>query len=128
MNQDNSIADFVGKLNVIVQQLATRGDTTFNEQVVISKILCNLPGGFDSLIPAWRMQSDTAKMLDNLTLQLLQTKSTLKPGVDEVLATSAYVATAKTSEYTLEQRAARRKEITDRKKNTRCWKCNVLGH
>lgn len=76
------------------------------------------------------MQLDTAKTLDNLTLQLLQTENTLKSRVDEITATAAYVATAsnKTSEYTPEQRDARRKEITDRKKITKCWKCGILGH
>lgn len=129
MTQGESVADFVGKLDVIVQQLASRGDTTFNEQAVISKILCNLPEGFDSLIPAWRMQPCASKTLDNLTLQLLQTESTLKARVDKVTATAAYVASAssKSSEYTAEQRTARRKEITDRKKSTKCWKCGIRG-
>jgi len=64
----HGIANFVGKLDVIIQQLASRGDTTFNEQAIISKILCNLPGGFNSLIPAWGMQPAASKTLDNLTL------------------------------------------------------------
>ena len=102
----------------------------FNEQAIISKILCNLPGGFDTLIPAWRMQAEASKTLDNLTLQLLQTESMLKSRVDEITTSATYVATSssKSSPYTPEQRAARQKEISDRKKTTKCWKCGITGH
>ena len=133
MSQGENIADFIGKLDVIMQQLASRGDTTFNEQAIISKKLCNLPRGFDNLIPAWRMQPVVSKTLDNLTLQLLQTESMLQSRVDEVTSAATYVASTRTLngknvEYTLEQRAARRKEITDRKRTSRCWKCGITGH
>jgi hypothetical protein len=32
------IADFLGKIEVIVSQLASRGDTTFNDQAVIGRV------------------------------------------------------------------------------------------
>ena len=130
MSQGDSIVDFVGKLDAIVQQLAARGNVTFNEQAVISKILSNLSGGFDSLIPAWRMQPIAPKTLDNFTLQSLQIESTLKSRIDEITSIAAYItfASGKTIEYTPEQRAARCKEINDRKKNNKCWKCGLIGH
>jgi hypothetical protein len=108
---------------------------TFDDQAVISKILCNLPSSFDGLLPAWRMQPAGSKTLDNLTLQLLSIKSTMKSRSDSNVATaSTYVTSGKSkkigepSEYTVEQRAARKKFIKDRKKQTKYWKCGEIGH
>lgn len=131
MAEDDTVASFLGRLQLIVTQVESRGDKTFNEQAVVSKILCNLPSSFDMLIPAWRMQVDASKTLTNLTLQLLQTEGTLKTRADASVATAAaYVALAKGKkpDYTTEERAARRKEIEERKKHSPCWKCGDNGH
>jgi hypothetical protein len=135
MTSEETIADFLGKLEVIISQLAARGDTTFNDDAVISKILCSLPDSFDSLLPAWRMQPSASKTLENLTIQLLHTESLHKVRADSSIPTSsAYLASAKGkkptnySEYSSEQRCARRKEINDRKRRTGCWRCGRLGH
>ena len=68
MNPEETIADFLGKIEVIISQLAANGDTTFNEDAVISKILCSIPDSLDSLLPAWRMQPSASKTLENLTI------------------------------------------------------------
>lgn len=132
MTEGESVADFLSRLDFIVSQLASRGDNTFNEKAQISKILCNLPSAFDSMLPAWRMQPDASKTLSNLILQLLQTESMNKMRSDATIASAqAYAASTKgknTSEYSAEQRAARKKEIADRKKTTECWKCGRMGH
>lgn len=132
MTEGESVADFLSRLDYIVSQLASRGDTTFNEKAQISKILCNLPSAFDSMLPAWRMQPDASKTLSNLILQLLQTEGMNKMQSDATIASAqAYAASAKgknPSEYSIEQRAARKKEIADRKKITECWKCGKTGH
>ena len=135
MSSEETIVDFLGKLKVIISQLAARGDTTFNDDAVISKILCSLPDSFDSLPPLWRMQPSASKTLENLTIQLLHTESLHKVCADSSTPTSsAYLASAKgkkpnnSSWYTLEQRSARMKEINDQKKRTMCWRCGRLGH
>jgi hypothetical protein len=127
------IADFLGKIEVIVSQLASRGDTTFNDQAVMAKILCNLSGGFDSLIPAWRMQLEVAKTLDNLTLQLLMTEGIIKNRTDASVSTTAtYLAKGKKpsdqSEYTTKQRAAYKKEINEWRKTTSYWAYGETSH
>ena len=42
MTSEETIVDFLGKLKVIISHLAARGDTIFNDDAVISKILCSL--------------------------------------------------------------------------------------
>ena len=123
MTSKETIADFLGKIEVIISQLAAHGDTTFNNDAVISKILCSLHANFDSLLPAWRMQPSASKTLENLTIQLLHTEYLHKVRAKSSIPTSsAYLASAKgkkpnnSSEYTPEQRSARRKEINDQKK------------
>ena len=61
ITSEETIIDFLGKLKVIISQLAAHGDTTFNDDAIISKILCSLPDSFDSLLPAWRMQPSASK-------------------------------------------------------------------
>ena len=68
MASEETIANFLGKIEVIISQLVARGDTTFNNDAVISKILCSLLDSFDSLLPAWRMQPSASKTLENLTI------------------------------------------------------------
>ena len=125
MAEGESIANFLGKIKVIVSQFASRGDTTFNDQAIMAKILCNLPGEFDSLISAWRMQPEATKILDNLTFQLLMTEGMIKSRTNaSVSTTAAYLAKGKKpsdqSEYTTEQQAACKKKINKRKKSTSC--------
>ena len=125
MTSEETIANFLGKIEVITSQLAARGDTTFDDDAVIFKILCSLPDNFDSLLPAWRMQPSASKTLENLTIQLLHTEYLHKVRAKSSIPTSsAYLASAKgkkpnnSSEYTSEQRSARMKEFNDRKKQT----------
>lgn len=78
------------------------------------------------------MQLDASKTLFILIFQLLQTKGMKKMRSDATIASAqAYGASAKgkdLSEYSTEQRAARKKEIADRKKITECWKYGKTGH
>ena len=96
MAEGELIADFFGKIEVIVSKLASWRDTTFNDQAVMAKILCNLPEGFNSLIPIWRMQPEATKTLDNLILQLLMTKGMIKSRTNaSISTTAAYLAKGK---------------------------------
>jgi hypothetical protein len=50
---EQSMADYIGKLQFILSELADIGDTSFNEDSLISKLTTNLPEGFDALLTAW---------------------------------------------------------------------------
>ena len=50
---EQSLADYIGKLQLILSELADIGDTSFNEDSLISKLTTNLPKGFDALLTAW---------------------------------------------------------------------------
>jgi hypothetical protein len=96
MTFEETIDDFLGKLKVIISQLVARGDTTFNDDAVISKISCSLPDNFDSPLLVWRMQPSASKTLEDLTIQLLHTESLHKVRADSSTPTSsAYLASAK---------------------------------
>ena len=66
MDYEETIADFLGKIEVIISQLFARGDTTFNDDAVISKKNCSLPDSFGSLLPAWTCNPVLPKLLRTL--------------------------------------------------------------
>lgn len=136
LGSDGNIAAYLGDIDVIITQLTSRGDQTFNDNAVIAKILCNLPASYDHFLSNWSIMPAVDKTLDNLTLHLLTIEERLKSRVEAEAATAAaFVASSKgksgsnpTSEYTTAERAARRKEINDRKLITECWACGKTGH
>jgi hypothetical protein len=142
LNEGDSIATFLGQLELILSKLTARGDTTFNENAVIAKVLAKLPEGFDSVLATWEVTPAADKNLKTLTLRLLSTESGIKQRAEaQSNSVAAYVASSKgsaigesskksesSSEYTQAQRAARRKEINECKQKTNCWKCGNLGH
>lgn len=75
------------------------------------------------------------KTLENLTLHLLTIEERFKnPAQTDVAVATVFLAKGKGTffsprkDYTAEKRTARQKEITERKKNTMCWRCGQSGH
>lgn len=77
MSANQDIDDFLGKIESITGQLKDL-DKAFDESVIMSKIICNLPAEYDSLMTAWNSMPEGQQKLDNLMLQLLKEETKLK--------------------------------------------------
>ncbi len=77
MSENQDIGDFLGKIESITCQLKDL-DKAFNESVIMSKIICNLPAEYDNLMTAWNNMPEGQKKLDNLKLQLLKEEQNSK--------------------------------------------------
>lgn len=68
--EGESIASFISNIEVIVNQLKSRGDITFTENAVIAKVMSSLPAGYDNVLSAWDTTADASKTLDVLSLRM----------------------------------------------------------
>ena len=78
IEEGESIASFLRKIDMAISQLASRGDMTFTSKALSAKIMSNLLAGYDSVMSAWECTLDADKMLENLTLRLFQQEARLK--------------------------------------------------
>jgi hypothetical protein len=140
-----TIAQYLGKLEVIRSQLFNMGDNTISDAGMMAKVLANFPNKFHAFQAAWDNVEDPSQTLNNFTMCLLRHKNRLKVE-EEVHASNisvAYVVASsnKSSSFgsssassdshpnlTYEECQQRRKEISELKKTTTCWKCKKVGH
>lgn len=141
MDSTDTIATFLGKLEVIKSSLINMGDNSISDASLIAKILANLPSSqYSSFLSAWDNVEDTSRTLNNLTVRLLRHEARLRnEEKEEEKIAVAYATTYSTQnqsslpqgnrpQLTYEQRQERRLQILERKKVTTCWKCGQLGH
>ena len=75
---------------MIISQLSTIGDKTFINASMISKLLSNLPEGFDNFITASESASTTERTLPNLKLRLLKEESKLKRRISTEISSETH--------------------------------------
>ena len=73
-----SLIDYIASLNLILSELTAIGDTSFNDDSMISKLTSNLPEGFDHFTTAWESTRAADRSLSNLKLWLLKEEAKLK--------------------------------------------------
>ena len=73
MQPEQSLADYIGEVQLILSELTDIGDTSFNKYSLISKLSINFLEGFDILLTAWDIIP-----LENQTFANLQLDSTRK--------------------------------------------------
>ena len=145
MESVDTIAQYLGKLEVIKSQLVNMDDNTVSDAGMMAKILANLPSKFHAFQAAWDNVEEPSRTLNNFTMRLLRHENKLK-AEEEVHAgtvAAAYVATTYTKpggtasssssgenhpNLTYEERQQQHKEISELKKTTTCWKCKKVGH
>jgi hypothetical protein len=145
MEGTETIAQYLGKLEVIKSQLINVSNNTVFDAGMMARVLTNLPSKFHAFQAAWDNVEDPSQTLNNFTMRLLRHKSRLK-AEEEVHASNilvAYVVASsnKSSSFgsssassdshpnlTYEECQQRRKEISELKKTTTCWKCKKVGH
>ena len=128
MDDGDTVASFISKLEQIRGQLVNLGDTTIFDQKMMVKILSQLPKQFEPFQPAWENVEAAQQTLTTMIVRLLRAESCMKEkeGITGGNATTFVANTSAISagvSRTKNERDARKKEITDKKKITECWKC-----
>ena len=75
---EQSIAEYIGELQLIMSELSDIGNESFNEASLISKLISTLPEGFDAFLTAWDSTPLEERTFTNLQLRLLKEEAKLK--------------------------------------------------
>ena len=75
---EQSLADYIGDLQLILSELADIGDTTFTKASLISKLTSTLPEGYDSFLTAWDSTPADERTFANLQVRLYKEEARLK--------------------------------------------------
>ena len=75
---EQSLADYIGDLQLILSELADIGDETFSEDSLISKLTSTLPEGFDAFLTAWDNTPLEDRTFSNLQHLLYKEEARLK--------------------------------------------------
>ena len=75
---EQSLADYIGDLQLILSELADIGDETFTEDSLISKLTSTLPKDYDSFLTAWDSTPADERTFSNLQVRLYKEEARLK--------------------------------------------------
>ena len=75
---EQSMADYIGELHLILSELTNIGDETFNEDSLISKLTSTRPEGYDAFLTAWDSTPLDDRTFANLQVRLYKKEARLK--------------------------------------------------
>ena len=75
---EQSLADYIGELQLILSELTYIGNETFTEDSLISKLTSTLPEGYDAFLTAWDSTPLEDRTFANLQLRLYKEEARLK--------------------------------------------------
>ena len=75
---EQSLAEYIGELQLILSELTDIGDDTFNADSLISKLTSTLPEGYDAFLTAWDNTPSDERTFANLQLRLYKEEARLK--------------------------------------------------
>jgi hypothetical protein len=73
-----TMTEYIASLDMILSELATLGDKTFTDNVMISKLTSTLPEGFDHFNTAWESTPSPEQTLANFKLRILKEEAKIK--------------------------------------------------
>ena len=158
LNDNGDMATFIGDLEMLNSQIAELGTQPFSDEMVMSKMLSNLPAAYDTFQTMWKTVAPEQRTLTNLQTWLLDEERALRKRQAENTHTSAYYSRSArafgdsgryrphflttggahghvsdgprnfTSPEQQDPRFHRAQEIAARKKVSRCGNSGELGH
>ncbi len=84
LQDSDDLATSMGEIKTVINQLKNLGEDCFSDKVVITKLTCNLPLEYDSMLKAWESVIEFEKTLENLRLRLLTEEHLIKKHLMEV--------------------------------------------
>ena len=99
---EQSLADYIGELQLLLSELTNIGDESFSEDSLISKITSTLPEGYDAFLSAWDSTPEDDRTFANLQVRLYKEEARLKRRLTaEVTSdTTAYYSQKPSSGFT----------------------------
>jgi hypothetical protein len=77
LGDNGDMATFIGNIEMINSQIEELGTTPFSEEMVISKMLSNLPATYDTFQTMWKSVAPEQRTLSNLQTMLLDEERTI---------------------------------------------------
>ena len=92
---EQSLADYIGELQLILSELTDIGNDSFTEDSLISKLTSTLPEGYDSFLTAWDSTPLEDRTFANLQTRLYKEEARLKRRIAAEVTpdTKAYYST-----------------------------------
>lgn len=127
MNDSNTIATHISKIESLVKQLRDVNETISNSAIT-SKVINSLPAKYNAFRTAWDSVDANRQTLDNLTARLLKEETRMSQSEDEVsrLALQVQSLQTKLDEKSNQKRKAH--PVNDLKRKTTCHYCKMKGH
>ena len=102
-----------------------------DDDMVITKIMCNLPASYNNIVTAWANVPEDQQTIQNLKVRLLQLEHLLTKHSGESSGDSAFFTrSSKTPSHNTKNHTHENAKtyIKDLKSRTRCYNCGELDH
>ena len=78
LGEDDDMATFIGNLEMLNSQIEELGSRPFSEDMLISKMMSNLPAVYDTFQTMWKTVNPTQQTLTNLQTWLLDEERSIR--------------------------------------------------
>ena len=78
LGENGDMATFIGNIEMLNSQIEELGARPFSDEMVISKMLSNLPAAYDTFQTMWKMVASEQQTLSNLQMWLLDEERAIR--------------------------------------------------
>ena len=100
LGENDDMATFIGKIEMLNSQIEELGARPFSEEMVISKMLSNLPAPYDTFQTMWKTVASEQQTLSNLQMWLLDEERAIRKRQTDTAQTSAFYSRSGSSRMT----------------------------
>lgn len=90
LGDNGDMATFIGNIEMLNSQIEELGSRPFSEEMVISKMLSNLPAAYDTFQTMWKTVAPEQQTLSNLQTWLLDEERAIRKRQSDTTHTSAF--------------------------------------
>ena len=129
MHAGDSINTHVNKVLSMANLLKDLGKPV-QEQMILTKIICNLPASYNSVVAAWTNVPPQEQTVANLKVRLLQLENLMTLQNAETAGDSTFFTRSSkvTSKHKKQGGEKNNEYIKDLKSRTRCYNCGQYDH
>ena len=90
LSENGDMATFIGQIEMLNSQIEELGSRPFSEEMVILKMLSNLPAAYDTFQTMWKTVAPEQQTLSNLQTWLLDEERAIRKRQSDTIHTSAF--------------------------------------
>lgn len=124
--KDDSIQDYVSRVEETYYQLLDMGVKCFDEEILVTKIVCGLPKAYISFMSAWSNLDNDRQTMTELMARL-SAEEDLKGSFNVQYEVRSYDDSGQTA-MVAERKVRTPQELAELKKRTKCKQCHKKGH